>query len=118
MQNFHGINPFWSIKKSTEVLNKFKSEGFMVSKVSTYDFSMLYATLPHHLIKDKLIALIEHTFTREKTPFLACNGECAFFTSDVYKTYKLWPCQNVCEALVYFWILFSFDFELKSIEKL
>ena len=56
---------------------------------------------PHHLIKDKLIALTEHTFTREKTLFLACNEERAFFTSDVYKNYKLWSCQNVCEALVY-----------------
>ena len=24
-----------------------------------------------------------------------------FFTSDVYKNYKLWSCQNICEALVY-----------------
>ena len=56
---------------------------------------------PHHLFKDKLIATIEHTFTREKTLYLACNEERAFFTSDVYKNYRLWSCQNVCEALVY-----------------
>ena len=95
-----GINLFWSIKNSTEVLNKFNSKGFMASKLSTYDFSTLYTTLPHHLIKNKPIALIEHTFTGEKT-YLACNEERAFFTSDVYKNYKLWSCQNICEALVY-----------------
>ena len=33
--------------------------------------------------------------------YLACNDQCAFFTSDVYKNYNLWSCQNVCEALVY-----------------
>ena len=27
--------------------------------------------------------------------------ERAFITSDVYKNYKIWACQNVCEALVY-----------------
>ena len=70
-----GINLFWSIENSTEVLNKFKSKGFMASKLSTYDFSTLYTTLPHHLIKDKLIALTEFTFTREKTFYLACNEE-------------------------------------------
>ena len=61
----------------------------MASKLSIYDFSTLYTTLLHHLIKDKLIALIEHTFPREETPYLACNEERAFFTSDVCKTYKL-----------------------------
>ena len=30
----------------------------MASKLSTFDFSTLYTTLPYHLIKDKLIALI------------------------------------------------------------
>ena len=39
-----GINLFWSIKKCTEVLNKFKSKGFMASKLSTYGFSTLYTT--------------------------------------------------------------------------
>ena len=71
----------------------------MASKLSTYDVFTLYTM--YTLIKDKLIALIEHTFTREKTLYLACNEERAFFTSDVYKNYKLWSCQNVCEALVY-----------------
>ena len=56
----------------------------MASKLSTYDFSTLYTTLSHHLIKDKLIALIEHTFTWQKTFCLACNENRAFFTSDVY----------------------------------
>ena len=33
-------------------------KNFQASKLSTYDFSTLYTTLPHHLIKDKLIDLI------------------------------------------------------------
>ena len=69
--------------------------------MSTYDFSTLYTTLPHHLIKDKLIDLIEHTLSREKALYLACNDESAFFTSYVYKHYNLWSCQKVCEALGY-----------------
>ena len=69
--------------------------------MSTYDFSTLYTTLPHHLIKDKLIDLIEHTFSREKALYLACNDQRAFLTSDVYKNYNSWSCQKVYEALVY-----------------
>ena len=47
-----GINYFWSIKNSNDVLNKFKSKNYQASKLSTYDSSTLYTTLPHHLIKD------------------------------------------------------------------
>ena len=69
--------------------------------MSTYDFSTLYTTLPHNLIKDKLIDLIEHTFSREKALYLACKDQRAFFIFDVYKDYNLLSCQNVCEAPVY-----------------
>ena len=96
-----GINRFLSIKNSNDVLNKFKSKGFKTSTLSTYDFSTLYTTLPHHLIKDKLIDLIEHMFSQEKAFYLACNDQGAFFTSDVYKHYNSWSCQKVCGALVY-----------------
>ena len=56
-----GKNLFWSIKNSGEVLNKLKSRGFRATSLSTYDFSTLYTTLPHNLIKEKLINLIEWT---------------------------------------------------------
>ena len=96
-----GINYVWSIKNSDDVPNKFKSKNFQASKLSTYDFSTLYTTLPHHLIKHKLIDLVNRTFIRENTQYLACNEECAFFTSDVYNNHNLWSCQKVCDALVY-----------------
>ena len=59
-----GKNPFWSIKNSREVLNKLKFRGFRASSLSTYDFSTLYTSLPHNLIKDKLVDLIERTLQR------------------------------------------------------
>ena len=96
-----GKNLFWSIKNSGEVLNKLKSRGFRATSLSTYDFSTLYTTLPHNLIKEKLINLIEWTFKREGSPYIACNERQAFFTSEDTKRYKLWSCQNVCEALIY-----------------
>ena len=67
-------NLFWSIKNSGEVLNKLKSRGFRATSLSTYDFSTIFTTLPHIS---------------------------SFFTSEDTKRYKLWSCQNVCEALIY-----------------
>ena len=46
--------------------------------LSSYDFSTLYTTLPHNLIKDKLIDLIERTFQKEGSSYLACNDRNAF----------------------------------------
>ena len=37
-----GINNFWSIKNSNDVLSKFKSKNIQASKLSTYDFTTLY----------------------------------------------------------------------------
>ena len=95
------VKSFWSIKNSCEILNKLKSRGFRASSLSTYDFSTLYTTLPHNLIKDKLVDLIEGTFQRKGPLYIACNDWNAFFTSDAVRNYDSWSCQKVCEALTF-----------------
>ena len=92
---------FGLLNNSGEILNKLKSRGFLASGLSTYDFSTLYTTLPHNLIKDKLTELIEQTFNREGSFYLACNIKNAFFTSEQPKRYELWSCQKMCDALHY-----------------
>ena len=69
-------NLFWSI--IGEILNKRKARDFNATSLSSYEFSTLYTTLPHNLIKYKLIDLIERTFQREGSPYLACNDRNAF----------------------------------------
>ena len=78
-----GKNMFWPIKNSGEILSKLKDIGYQATSLSTYDFSTLYTTLPHNLIK----ALIERTFYKKESElYLACNDKIAFFTSkDHYK---------------------------------
>ena len=94
-------NLFWSIKNPCEVINKLKSRGFRAASLSTYDFSTLCTTLPHNLIKDELVDLIERIFQREGSLYIACNERNAFFTSDAVEYYNLWSCQKVCEALTF-----------------
>ena len=73
----------------------------MIITVSTFDFSTLYTTLHRSLIKRKLINLFEWTFKGEGSPYLACDEIQTFFASGDTKRYKLWSCENVCEALIY-----------------
>ena len=50
---------FCSIKDSGEILDKLKARDFNATSLSTNDFSTLYSTLPHNLIKDKLLILLK-----------------------------------------------------------
>ena len=67
--------------------------------LSSYDFSTVYTTLPHNLIEEKLLDLIERAFKQfyinEGTLYLAFNDKKACFTSTDHRGYKLWSCQNV-----------------------
>ena len=97
----NGKKLFWSIKNSCEILNELKSSGLLASGLSTYDFSTLYTTLPHNPIKGNLTELIEQTFNREGSIYLACNDKNALFISEQPKRYKLWSCQKMCGTLHY-----------------
>ena len=55
-----------------------------VCGLGTYDFSTLYTTLPHNLIKDQLNELIRKTFATENTRYLACNNDKAFLQTTYY----------------------------------
>ena len=107
-------------KKSCEVLSKQKDIGYQVTSLSLYDFSTLYTTLPHILIKEKLLDLIERTFyKKEGKLYLACNDKKAFFTSkDHYKVCQLWSCQNVCDALSFLLNNIYIRFTLSYTDKL
>ena len=71
----NGKKLFWSIKNSGEILNNLKSRGFLTSGLSTYDFSTCFSTLSHNLIIEKLTEIIEQTFNREGSLYLACNDK-------------------------------------------
>ena len=67
--------------------------------MSTYDFSTLYTTLSHNLIKEKLTELIEGSLS------LDCNEKRAFFISEQPKTFILRSCQKVCDVLHYHFVM-------------
>ena len=112
-----GINYFWSIKNSNEVLNKFKSKNFKDFQI-VYIWFFYTTTLPYHLLKiNLLIELIERLFGRIPNIWLATKNV-LFFTSDVYNNHNLWSCQKVCDALVYLLNNILLSLELNFIGKL
>ena len=96
------------MKTKSVVISLLNLDALTISRatsLSTYDFSTLYTTLPHNLIKEKLLDLAERAFKKiyknEGTLYLACTDKKAFFTSTDHRGYTLWSCQNVCDALSY-----------------
>ena len=92
-----GKNLFWSIKNSGEILDKLKARDFNAASLSTYDFSTLYTTLPHNLIKDKLIDLIERTFQRE-VPWVGLQYVIVVFPDIL--TYFIIECALFCQVVI------------------
>ena len=82
-------------------MDKLKARDINATSLSNYDFSTLYTTLPHNLIKDKVTDINKGTFNREGSPNLACNDRNAFFYFRKTSKYHTWSCQNVCDALTF-----------------
>ena len=96
-----GVNYFWSIKNSLEVLDRLRNSQVPFECVDSYDFSTLYTTLPHQLIKDKLSALIKWSFDKSGSPFICCNSFNAFFSNDKRNKYTNWTYLDIINALKY-----------------
>ena len=70
-------------------------------------FFTLNTTLPHHLIKEKPVGLIERTCNREWSLYFACNDGHAFFTFEEHKRYAILSCQTLTFPLDIIYIRFG-----------
>ena len=85
------VNYFWSIKNSSEVIEKLRVRNFQCSQVSSFDFSTLYTSLPHDLIKAKVLSLVKWCFNRVKSLPLYVD-KTGFFSNKKYDSYTCWTC--------------------------
>ena len=95
------VNYFWSIKNSSEVIEKLRLRNFRGSQVSSFDFSILYTSLPHDLIKAKVLSLVNRCFNRESKTYLCTSDKAGFFSNKKYDSYKCWTCAELCEVFTF-----------------
>ena len=78
-------------------------ETFMVLKynVSSFDFSTLYRSLPHDLIKAKVLSLVKWCFNRESKTYLCTSDKAGFFSNKKYDSYACWTFTELCEAFTF-----------------
>ena len=95
------VNYFCSIKNSSEVIEKLRLRNFRCSHVSSFDFSTVYTSLPHDLIKAKVLSLVNWCFTRESKTYLCTSDKAGFFNNKKYDSYKCWSCAELWEAFTF-----------------
>ena len=78
--NNSNMNYFWSIKNSSEVIEKLRLRNFQGSQVSSFDFSTLYTSLPIDIIKAKVLSLVNLCFDRESKTYLCTSAKAGFFS--------------------------------------
>ena len=92
------VNYFWSNKNSSEAIEKMRLRNFRGSQVSSLDSSTLYTSLPHDLIKAKVLSLVNWCFNRESKTYLCTLVKAGVFSNKKYNSYKCWSCAELCEA--------------------
>ena len=85
-----------------------------MTNLSTHDFSTLYTTLPHNLIKEKLLYLIERAYKKFyknecALNLAACNDKISFFISTNHRGYKLGLVRIYMTPYRLFWINLTSD---------
>ena len=61
----NGVNSMWILKNSTSLLSSLDQlDVRTATSVQTYDFSTLYTSIPHNLLKSRITALIHNSFKR------------------------------------------------------
>ena len=61
----NGVNSMWIVKNSTSLLSSLHQlDVHTTTSVQTYEFSTLYTSIPHSLLKSRITALIHNSFKR------------------------------------------------------
>ena len=94
-----GINYFWSVKNSLEVLDKLQAHVGPFESLQSFDFSTLYTTLPHDLIKKKFTYLIQWAFKKSDCQYICSNSFKTFFSDTQQKNYVNWTSFDMITAL-------------------
>ena len=96
------VNYFWSIKNSSEVIKKLRLRNFQCYQVhaTSFNFSTLYTSLPHDLIKAKVFLLLNGVSTESKTYHCTLEKAEVFFNKK-YDSYICWSCTELCEAFTF-----------------
>ena len=90
----------WIINNSLDVIHTLQEKQLLLKQVSTWDFSTLYASLPHAKLKHQLHDQLYRVFNTRGKSFIATNNFHTFWANDRKSTkYTYFSCRELCLAI-------------------
>ena len=88
--NHTGVNNMWILKNSTNLLSSLSHLGVhKATSIQTFDFSTLYTSIPHDLLKSRMNSIINNAFKYKNGATRYTNIKVdrnkSYFTSDPLK---------------------------------
>ena len=79
----NGVNNMWILKNSTSLLSSLDQlDVRTATSVQTFDFSTLYTSIPHDLLKSRISNLVQNCFQKER-------WECKIYPYQSYKSKRV-----------------------------
>ena len=75
VNRFYSRNDFYVIDSNKDVLDYIfqNNLGYCRKSISTFDFSTLFTSIPHHQLKDNLTKFVNRIFDIKDKTYIVCN---------------------------------------------
>ena len=102
---FHGRSDYYIIDGHDEVLDYIAVNNLVKGqkKVTTYDFSTLYTSIPHNQLKNNITKFVERVFEIKEKQFIVpnCKNKRAFFSDSNDKSRSGFTKDSLINCLFY-----------------
>ena len=99
-----GVNNMWILKNSTNLLSSLRHLGVhRATSVQTFDFSTLYTSLPHDLLKSRMNRIINNAFEYKNGATRYTNIKVgrnkSYFTLDPLNSDNKYTANDICKMI-------------------
>ena len=101
----NGVNNMWMLTNSTSLLSSLDQLDVHTAKsVQTFDFSMLYTSIPHDLLKSRISNLVHNTFRKKdgsvRYTHIKLTRAKGYFTHDINGGRdNMFTADSICEMI-------------------
>ena len=110
-----GVNNMWILKNSTNLLSSLGHLGVhKATSIQTFDFSTLYTSIPHDLLKSRMNNIINNAFKHKngatRYTHIKVGRNKSHFTSDPLNDDNKYTANDICKMIEFLvWITYTLD---------
>ena len=105
----------WILKNSTNLLSSLSHLGVhRATSIQTFDFSTLYTSIPHDLLKSHMNNIINNAFKYKsgatRYTHIKVGRNRSYFTSDPLNGDRQYTANDICKMTEFWWIIYMLGF--------